>query len=45
MLGSARNSTETASSRSASLVEANFANTSAFEFFTSRDDLDGGGRE
>ena len=31
MLNSTRNSTETASSRSASLVEASFANASAFE--------------
>ena len=32
MLGSARNSIETASSRSASLVNASFANASTFEF-------------
>ena len=32
MLGSARNSTKTASSRSVSLVKVGFANASAFEF-------------
>ena len=33
MLDSARNSIETASSKSASLVEAGFTNVSVFEFF------------
>ena len=32
MLGSSRNSTEIASSRSVSLVKASFANASVFEF-------------
>ena len=36
MLGSAKYSTKTASNRSASLVEANFANVLMFEFLLCR---------